>query len=251
MIMIDFIYTATVRATCCMAAYVGIGYGVQSGNLHLCPLTDNKKHRVMFVDNEFKKYDHTKHLNTVKQLTPKYATVRDIMTKDQCDKDGIEYFSFEQIMEMAEEVEQYSENVIVIPKAIEYIDKIPDRYILGYSVPTKYAGTPFDISYMSGRKIHILGGSWKKQLELIYRMPNDIVSIDNNHLSKITKYSQYIDPDGNPHSLSEVANLHYPNPMDICHALSLGAMAIKIKEINEVGIQPSEQNAMSIFDFMN
>lgn len=246
--MIDFIYTATVRATCCMAAYVGIGYGVQSGNLHLCPLTDNKKHKVVFVDNEFKKYNHGKHLEVVKQLKPKYATVRDIIPESQCKQEGIEYYSFEQIMEFVGDIEQYAENVIIIPKAIEYIPMIPEKYILGYSVPTKYAGTPFSITEFSGRKIHVLGGSWKKQLELIAQMPNEIVSIDNNHLSKITKYSQYIDTEGNIHSLSEISNIHYPNPMDICHALSLGAMAVKIKEINEAGIKPKQTVQKGLFE---
>lgn len=231
---IDFIYTATVRATCCMAAYVGIGYGVQSGNLHLCPYAETvKNHSVIFVDNEFKKYNHEKHIVAVKQLRPKYATVRDAMTKEQCKQTGIEYYPLGQILDWALEIEQYTENVIVIPKTIEYIDLIPEKYILGYSVPTKYAGTPFNIVQFTNRQIHILGGSWKKQLELIYKMPNAIVSVDNNHLSRITSYSQFIDKNGNLFSLEDVFHgTRFPNPMDICHALSLGAMAIKIKELN-------------------
>lgn len=236
---IDFIYTATVRATCCMASYVGIGYGVQSGNLHLCPYAGKaKNHDVVFIDNEFKKYNHEKHVDAVKQLRPKYATVRDAMTHEQCKRDDIEYYTLNQILDFASELSEYAENIIVIPKAIEYIDLIPEKYVLGYSVPTKYAGTPFDISHFSGRRIHILGGSWKKQLALIYKMPNEIVSVDNNHLSQITKYAQYIDPEGNMHNLSEIASFKYPNQMDICHALSLGAMAVKIKELNQGEIKP-------------
>jgi hypothetical protein len=79
-----------------------------------------------FIDCEFKKYDHEKHLTAIKANSPKYATVRDLMTKEQCDRASIEYFDFDTVMEWAYELEQYAENIIVIPK-YNCIADIPDR----------------------------------------------------------------------------------------------------------------------------
>ena len=84
-------------------------YGVRS--------TDKpcKKHPTSFVDNEFKNYDHEHHKKVVGELSPKYATVMDIMTVEQCEQAGIKHYDFETVMRFAEDMENYCENVIVIP----------------------------------------------------------------------------------------------------------------------------------------
>ena len=45
------------------------------------------------------------------------------MSSDQCRKNDVEYYTFEQILEFAEEVDKYAENTILIPK-YDCIDKI-------------------------------------------------------------------------------------------------------------------------------
>ena len=133
------------------------------------------------------KYKHTKHIEIVKQYRPKYCTVRDIIPETDCQMIGIEYYPLEQILDWAYQLQEYAENVIIIPKSIDYIEKIPEQFMLGYSVPTSYGGTPFDIGHFTGKRIHLLGGSWKNQLALIRKMGKDIISFDNNHISKLAR----------------------------------------------------------------
>ena len=61
--------------------------------------------KIRFIDNEFKEYDHAVHVAAVEKLNPKYATVRDVMTQSQCEAAGTDYYSLEQTLEMAAEVQ--------------------------------------------------------------------------------------------------------------------------------------------------
>lgn len=223
---IDLIYSVTVKYSCCLAELAGLKYGIQSGKA-LCL----QNHEVTFVDNDFKKYDHQKHLEFVKQTKPKYATIRDIMTEEQCQKEGIAYYSFEQIMEWAQELNQYAQNVIVIPK-YDCLDKIPANYVLGYSVPTSYGGTPMPIDIFKGRPIHLLGGQFKTQLKLIRQMPDEIVSLDNNHVSRMAKFGRYFDRQGQEHQLQDRINDYkITRPLITCLALSFDAMRETINDL--------------------
>jgi hypothetical protein len=158
---------------------------------------------INFVDNEFKDYDHQHHVSAVRSLSPRYATVRDIMTKKQCETAEIEYYSFDDILDMASEVNDYAENVIIIPK-YDCLDKIPDKFMLGYSIPTAYGATPIDIKKFRGRRVHLLGGNWKRQRNALGLLGESVVSLDNNHLMNIGRFGLCYAPDG---SSKEVANV--------------------------------------------
>ena len=151
--------------------------------------------KIDFIDNEFTDYNHEKHLQAVELFQPKYATVRDLMTKKQCQEAGTEYYTFEQIMEWAEQVSEHAQNVIIIPK-YDCIDKIPDKYMLGYSVPSSYGGTPLPLEAFKGRNVHLLGGNWKRQLTALSVLGEDIVSLDNNHMMKISRFGLMYGPNG-------------------------------------------------------
>ncbi len=167
---VDFIYTWNAPdASCCLAVKAGFLYGIQSarhtverprtcGNMSVF----RELHNVQFVDNDYFKYDHEHHVAIVEKFKPKYATVMDVMTRAQCEKAGIEYAPLEQVLDWAEEVGQYAQNVIVIPK-YDCIDEIPEKFMLGYSVPTSHGGTPLPPEMFLGRRVHLLGGSWKSQ----------------------------------------------------------------------------------------
>ncbi|MBX7254629.1 MAG: hypothetical protein K1X50_21785, partial [Candidatus Promineofilum sp.] len=129
---LDVIYTLQgADATCCLAVQAGLGYGINSGGYRLCPYTHelSGRHDVMFIDNEYSKYKHDKHMAAVAKFRPRYATVRDIMTPEQCERAGIEHFPLEQILDWAEELQEHAENVIVIPK-YDCLDLIPDKFML-------------------------------------------------------------------------------------------------------------------------
>lgn len=250
---VDLIYTAgTINHTaldaprwclvhCCIAVRSGWLYGVQSsGSGGICSNYDViQKHKVEFIDNEFKGYKHDLHCQAVAKYKPKYATVRDIMTKDQCQEVGIEYYPFTQILDWAEELSQYAQNVIVIPK-YDCLSKIPEKFMLGYSVPTSYGGTPLPIEMFKGRRIHLLGGSPNKQIAFWQAAPDSIVSLDNNYLLKIANYGNVWCPDGQTRSLTDLGFGFLNNPLYVALTISLGNFAAYFKKQGAVETQIEE-----------
>lgn len=195
----------------------------------------NRQFDITFIDNDYFHYDHAHHLSVVQQFKPKYCTVRDAMTPEQCAKDQIQYYPLEQILEWAEELSQHAENVMIIPKYL-CLDKIPEKFMLGYSIPTSHGGTPLSLSMFQGRRVHLLGGSWRNQLAAIYELHDDVISMDNNHVHKIAQYAQYYLPDGETKTVRDIAP-GATNPLYIALALSFGNVGAKVKEL-----YPEQQN---------
>mgnify|MGYP003635463925 CR=1 FL=1 len=227
---IDMIISSVHGPYCCIAVTAGLKYGMMSGRKGSpCHSMFKGRHDVIFLDNEFHNYNHQKHLDMVKEIRPKYATARDVMTKEQCAQAGIEYLELPEILDMAEELNEYAENVLIIPK-YECLDKIPDKYMIGYSIPTSYGGTPLPIDAFEGRKIHLLGGSWKQQRNAFEILGNDIVSADNNQIFLISKFGSYVNADGTDgvidHMFSPVSNVAV-----IAFTISCGSIAAGVKEI--------------------
>ena len=140
---------------------------------------------VYFADQDWKNPDRTVYMGHVARLRPHVATVIDWEREEQ----------FAEVMDWAEAVTQYAERVIIIPKVAGQLHRIPDRIngkevVLGYSVPTKFGGTPVPIWEFGQRPVHLLGGSPHKQMRLTYYM--NVVSADGNMICKIantlTKY---------------------------------------------------------------
>lgn len=208
----------------------------------MCPVAAQMpKHKVQFVDNEFKFYDHDHHLEVVRHFRPKYATVRDVMTPEQCQEAGIEYYPLETILEWAEELEQYATNVIVIPK-YDCLDQIPDRYMLGYSVPSSYGGTPLPVEMFKGRRVHLLGGSWKAQLAHMAVLGDDVVSLDNNHISVIAnQWGQFCDKDGSTRQMSEIGFSDLSNVWDTAMCLSFGNIAAAVHDLYPAGAEGKDK----------
>lgn len=229
---IDFIFTFNGRNRCCLAVEAGLKFGFQSIREPTCPYIGmmGGRHKPIFIDNDYFEYDHEKHLEMVKKYKPKYATVRDAMTRKQCKEDNISYYPLEQILEWAEELNQYAENVIVIPK-YDCIDEIPEKFMLGYSIPTSHGGTPLPAKKFKGRKIHLLGGSWKKQLKYLALLKDDVVSIDNNYVLKTANYGQCTTPNGELIDLRDICNMQLSNPSYVALTISFGCIAAKINEL--------------------
>jgi hypothetical protein len=240
---IDVIYTLQMAdCTCCLAAQAGLKYGIQSAHYRLCPYRDelSGRHTVTFIDNDYFHYDHAVHLAAVRELRPKYATVRDIMTREQCREAGIDYFSLEQILAWAEELAASAENVIVIPK-YDCIDQIPERFMLGYSIPTSHGGTPLPAEAFRGRRVHLLGGSWSDQLAYLAQLGDDVVSLDNNAIQMIaSRFGNFVMPDGETMQLQEIGLGELANPRYVALAISFGNIASKINELYRVTEEQEE-----------
>lgn len=240
---LDIIYTldnfkdASILLAFCSGWQIGIRSSCNREGIKLSDSVDNEaiwrwRFEITFIDNAYENYNHQHHLSVVKRFTPKYATVMDIMTKEQCAKDNIVYHPLEEILDWAEELSQYAQNVIVIPK-YDCLSRIPTKFMLGYSVPTSHGGTPLPVSIFKDWRVHLLGGSWKNQLAILHELEDSVVSIDNNHVHKIAQYAQYYLPDGETGSVGDVAPA-VNNPLYVALALSFGNVAAKVKELYSV-----------------
>lgn len=194
-------------------------------------------HDISFVDNEFIKYDHEQHIGGLRQIVEaqngrkvKYATVRDVMTRQQCRDAGCEFFPLGLVLEHAAEVEQYADNVIVIPK-YACLDDIPDKYMLGYSVLTSYGATPVPIAAFAGRRLHLLGGSLRLQAGYIQQMGDDIVSCDANMALKLASRGLVYVNDGGCVPITSFG-LHISNAYFAAFALSMGVVMASMYHIS-------------------
>lgn len=229
-----------VHVFCCQAVRAGWMYGCRSTDGPCVGTIYSPAHRLEFLDCLYTDYDHDHHRRAVKKWRPKYATVRDIMSRKQCVEAGIAYYELEQILAWAEDLDQYAQHVIVIPK-YDCLDQIPDKYVLGYSIPTSHGGTPLPIDAFRGRRVHLLGGSWKKQLNYLATLGGDVVSIDHNYSLKAASYGQFADPEGNMSQVTQDLGMpRVNNAMMIAQAISVGSIGYKVWELlgKEVPNQP-------------
>jgi hypothetical protein len=181
----DLFYTFSQGdGSCCIAVDAGLQYGTRSTKSRAC-----MRHPANFVDNEWKDYDHEAHVACVAIHKPKYATVVDVLSRGQCEAAGITYRSLDEILKLAEDVQQHAQNVIVIPK-YDCLKDIPKKYVLGYSVPSSYGGTPLAFDRFKGRRVHLLGGSPTRQFALWSQFPDEVVSIDTNYIHKVAMFGQ-------------------------------------------------------------
>lgn len=161
-----------------IAIVEGFLYGSRSDDIREVPRCNG------LIDIDWKNYDWEEHKFAVKEHRPKYAVVPDV-----CNEDDLSYS-----MKLAQEIEKHCENVIVVPKVKDIIYRIPNKYIIGISVPTSYSGFIPRVSNLEKRKIHLLGGSPNQQKELwkYYSiMGLEVTSVDINCHNKASNYGNY------------------------------------------------------------
>ena len=201
---------------------------------------------IMFMDNEWHGYNHEQHVAAISEFHPKYATVRDLVTKKQAQEFGVEYFTVAQTLDMARDVAEHCDNVILIPK-YDCLEQLPDeiggkRVVLGYSVDSSYGGTELPPERFKGWPVHLLGGPWKKQRALMNVLKDDIVSIDNNNLLKIAQFGQVNMGDGSVKSIDDVIGYQMSkNHMVVAMMLSLANIMCEIVDV--YGVEEIETTA--------
>ncbi len=138
--------------------------------------------KVNFIDIDFKNYDFDKHLDAVKRTKPHLTVAMDIFDIEELDS----------TIRQAEKLNEYSDKVIVVPKAMEFqglLEKlIPNNYILGFSVPTKYGGTELKPEEFK-RPVHLLGGRPDTQRKLGKTM--NVYSFDCNRFTLDAQFGDY------------------------------------------------------------
>lgn len=157
---------------------------IQNGFLYGARLPSKIYHDpLFFCDQNWKKPEKEKYIELVKTHKPSMATVIDVESQET-EKEAYEW---------AEEIAPFVEYIVVIPKIeIAIPEKIGEKQIIiGYSVPSKYGATTIPIESFIHRKIHLLGGSPKKQIEIYQKYPQSIFSADGNSHMKVAAFNKF------------------------------------------------------------
>ena len=140
--------------------------------------------RLGFLDIDWQDYSFKLHLKAVKATQPHTTVARDIVDLSSLDK----------ILHEAEELSNYCERVVVVPKDIKLSNvmesAIPPKFAFGYSVPTKYGGTQIPTSQFR-RKVHLLGGRPDVQRRLGEEL--DVASLDCNRFTLDATFGDFFD----------------------------------------------------------
>lgn len=156
---------------------------IKAGYLYGARLpTDRPYFPIYFADHDWKNPDRRPYMLEIEKYRPVMATVLDL----------VEYGQFKEVLSWMEEVSQFCEMPVVVPKVVGSIEHIPERIngkdvVLGFSVPTGYGMTPVPEGEFRKRKVHLLGGSPHRQIEYWKRMKEhcDIISLDGNYTQRI------------------------------------------------------------------
>lgn len=140
--------------------------------------------RLGFLDVDWKHYNFKQHLEAVKITRPMMTVARDV----EREKD------LARVLDEATELHEYCTHVVIVPKDValsgDLEHAIPDRFILGYSVPTRYGGTKIAPEAFR-RRVHLLGGRPDVQRRLGDRMW--VFSIDCNRFTLDAAFGDYFD----------------------------------------------------------
>lgn len=162
---------------------------IDAGFLYGAQLPDTVYFPIHFADQDWRKPDRAKYMAELAKHRPTMATVLDWEREEQ----------LLEVLSWAEEAAHYVEQIVIVPKMMGGISNLPrridgKRVILGYSVPTRYAGTELPIWEFAGWPVHLLGGSPHRQMQIWSYLDNicEVVSVDGNMISKMaTRYCQF------------------------------------------------------------
>lgn len=159
---------------------------VEQGFLYGAQLPNTIYEKPYFVDQDWRNPNREKYMAALREYKPALATVLDWEQQEQ----------LPEVLSWMEEAAQYvSDGVIIIPKVQGGIAQLPRQIAgkqvrLGYSVPTKFAGTELPVWDFIGWPVHLLGGSPGKQLTLSRYL--NIESADGNYSTLMAiRYGQF------------------------------------------------------------
>ena len=141
--------------------------------------------RLGFLDIDWKRYDFDRHVAAARATRPIMTVARDIETRQM----------LANVLRQAEVLERFVDYVIIVPKCPSLssaLDRlIPLRYILGFSVPTRYGATCLPVEAFRRRPVHLLGGRPDAQRRLANTL--NVVSIDCNRFTLDARFGDYFD----------------------------------------------------------
>lgn len=188
---LDLIYCAGDNERLTRMAYeAGFLIGIRSGrSAHGFP--------VQFVDIEYKRPNFERHLKTVERYRPKYATVPDLSDQYLRNRE-VSLSDIERALKQYEQLSNYCQIPLIVPKLPEQLPLIPQGIALGWSIRTSYGGVSEEMKpwHFEGRRIHLLGGSPHEQIDLYRKLSlcAEVMSADGNMAQLMaTQWAKYWD----------------------------------------------------------
>jgi hypothetical protein len=136
---------------------------------------------IHFIDMDWHNPEFDRLVEACKKYKPEYVVGGDYTKHDPSHPDS----NIAKINERADILDQYAENVQVVPHGSNQVEHVPEDMVVGYSVPTTYGAAEGELIDYHGRDIHLLGGAPAKQMKIIRDFDGDIVSIDGNAINKM------------------------------------------------------------------
>lgn len=141
--------------------------------------------RLGFLDIDWKDYNFETHIRAAEKTRPHITIARDV----------VNVTDLPAVIEEADRLLEFSERVAIVPKDEQFnqsrlADLIPSRFMLAYSVPSRYGGTSVRPELFD-RDTHLLGGAPARQLELANKL--QVYSLDCNRFTIDAKFGDRFD----------------------------------------------------------
>lgn len=137
-----------------------------------------------FLDIDWKNYCFDSHLAAAKRSRPYLTVARDVEDLSQID----------QVLREASKLQKFVTRIVIVPKDPRLEGQlhrvIPNEFVLGYSVPTRYGGTKIKPEAFEW-SVHLLGGRPDVQRRLADSMP--VVSMDCNRFTLDARFGDFFD----------------------------------------------------------
>jgi hypothetical protein len=173
---------------CRIASDIGYEIGTRAdefGTNHTQRLLDNG-YDVSFVDNNFKDPCADRLVDVAETCDALYAVCPDV---DEVD-------DVADVLAVGDRLTDIGVTPIVVPKVVFDFERIPDDWLLGFSVPSGYGSTDVPLSKFTTHDVHLLGGSPRTQLDYATQAAEmeavSVVSVDGNAFSKAAGYGNII-----------------------------------------------------------
>lgn len=141
-----------------------------------------------FIDIEYRRPDFERHLAVVAEYRPRYATVPDLSEQ------RVDLADIHRALEQRDRLASSCDVPLIVPKLPGQLALLPPEVAVGYSIPSSYGGAQYPLWELAGRRVHLLGGSPKKQVEM-YRYLSaigEVTSCDGNYAQLMaTRYAEY------------------------------------------------------------
>jgi len=169
-------------------------FAIASGFRYGARLPSRVYYPIWFADQNWRRPDRSGYMRALEAHRPYMATVLDWEQPDQ----------LPEVLDWAEEASQWTDAVLIVPKVIGAIERLPRSInarplVLAYSVPTRYGASPLPLWELAGWPVHLLGGSPMQQMHvyLHLRPITDVISADGNMLLTSSRYGVFFDASRN------------------------------------------------------